>query len=280
MAPLETRKTVDNERWEMLEVLPDILRRSIELHDNGTTPVMMTENSLYNIMTAGKDEFLEITVSKVIPLNPLASEVRTSLSIPHMSPTRTESGFGNHLTSKFSVLGQRSSSDWPSSGHTSRGERPRSRVTLDTRIFLPLPDATCGNCQRPGHAVRDCIGPVDEHGEIDGCPKCNTARAHLYDDCPARDPNEDFDYIYMYRQRKPPLKSYMQWQGFLSERYQPATWPKFIPWSSQFALAQQESAFRARRMPEWLYYEYDRIGWPDAEAHYREIDPESEYLVL
>ncbi|ETS81786.1 hypothetical protein PFICI_06788 [Pestalotiopsis fici W106-1] len=285
MAPLGFCKTTDNEHWERLEVLQNALSRSIALHGNGQTPVTMTEQSLYSLLTAGQDDFLEITVCKVTPTFPIAAQIPTSPHVPHMSPSRPNSMFMGSMAPEMSgIRGDKGSmarfslSDMHE--NKSQGERPRSRITLDTRIFLPVPDTVCGNCQRPGHTVRDCVGPVDERGEIDGCPKCNTARAHMYDDCPARDTSEDFDLIYRYRQRKPPMKSFLVWQSFLSEQYQPATWPSFIPWSARFALEQQDQAFRAHRKPEWVYYDYDRIGWPDAEAHYREIDPDSEFMVL
>ncbi|KAI0170669.1 hypothetical protein BJ166DRAFT_200891 [Pestalotiopsis sp. NC0098] len=285
MAPRELPKTIDNENWERLDVLQHALRRSIALHDNGQTPITMTEESLYSLLTAGKDDFLEITVCKVTPAYPPAAQVPSSPGVPQMSPTRPNSVFMDILAPRLSMIGGHVTSSETynlSDMHKNKlqGERPRSRITLDTRIFLPVPDTVCGNCQRRGHTIRDCVGPVDERGEIDGCPKCNEARAHMYDDCPARDAGEDFDLIYRYRQRKPPIRSFLAWQSFLSGQDRPATWPSYIPWSAAFARGQQDLALRAHRQPEWVHYEYDRIGWPDAEAHYREIDPDSEFLIL
>jgi len=45
----------------------------------------------------------------------------------------------------------------------------------------------CENCQRYGHMVRDCVGPVDMYGYINGClhPRCNTT-GHTWDDCPEK----------------------------------------------------------------------------------------------
>ncbi|KAI1844833.1 hypothetical protein JX266_009061 [Neoarthrinium moseri] len=282
MAPLVTHQTKDNEQWERLEVLPRLLQKSISLHRNGSTPVTMTEQSLYNLTTAGTGDFLEIVVSKVIPSTslPLADKafpsLRQSLLISFEPQTPPTSTSGDLRATDLQLL---SSQTFPNRDPPSSG-RPKSWITLDTRMFLSLPDTVCGNCQRAGHTIRDCVGPVDDYGEIDGCPKCNTRGSHIYDNCPFRETTEDFDLIYRYRQRKPPLKSFMTWQSFLSGQHQPATWPKYIPWSTQFSIEQQQSAFRAHRKPEWCYYEYDRIGWPDAEAHYREIDSESEFMVL
>ncbi|KAK8000245.1 hypothetical protein PG990_012845 [Apiospora arundinis] len=113
-----------------------------------------------------------------------------------------------------------------------------------------------------------------------GCPKCNIGRAHFYDECPSRDPAEDFDYIYRFRQRKPPIKSWMSWECFIGHDSKYTSWPRYIPWSADFAWDQQSRAFLAHRPPEWLHYEYNYIGMPDEEASLREIDPDSEFLAL
>lgn len=270
----------DGEQWGKLEVLQDVLQRSLSLHSNGSVQVSMTEESLYNLLCASANDFLTISVSKVaMACGDSPDEVfqpLTALSEP------VSGGVEHDLTVTPISSGPGSEKDAIQFQHKERhvNNSPKSRITDDTRIFLPLPDTVCGNCHRPGHTIRDCVGPVDEDGELSGCPKCNTTNSHIYDACPSRASAEDFDYIYRYRQRKPPIKSQMRWQSFLSHECHPTTWPMFIPWSAEFSLEQQERAFRAHRMPEWCYYEYDRTGWPDAEAHYREIDPESEFLVL
>ncbi|KAF3013482.1 hypothetical protein E8E14_004134 [Neopestalotiopsis sp. 37M] len=293
MAPLEFCKTTDNEQWERLDVLRDVLSMIIASQNNGQTAITMTEQSLYSLLSAGKDDFLEITICKVKPTHPVLTQGPRPPKIPHISPWRPNSIFMDSMAPNIQDVG---ADKGPTARYSLpdiqkikiRGERPKKCISLDTRIFLPLPDSVCGNCQRSGHTVRDCVGPVDERGEIDGCPKCNKGGGdHTYDDCPDRDAGEDFDLIYRYRQRKPPIRSFLVWQSFLSaaageEHCQPAaaTWPSYIPWSARFALERQDQALRARRPPEWVYYDYDRAGWPDVEAHYREIDPDSEFIVL
>jgi hypothetical protein len=252
------------------DIFENILQKSISLHHNGSTPVTMSEQSLYNITTAGTGDCLEIEVSKVTSSYPMTIDGpgRNTATISNTTLTPT-------MSLDVEPLGTRTmDEDQVMNGKIS------PRFTINTKWSRPRTKITCGNCRRAGHTIRDCVGPVDEHGEINGCPKCNTTRSHIYDECPLRDTEEDFDLIYVYRQRKPPIKSYMSWTSFLSSHQQPDTWPKFIPWSAEFAFERQELAYRAHRKPEWFYYDYDRIGWPEVEAHDREIDPESEFMVL
>jgi hypothetical protein len=250
MAPIRSWDTHVFEQWGKLEIFQTVLERSISLHQNGSTAVTMSEMSLYNLTTAGVQDFLEITVSKIESLSPIAIDhTRRIRNIPPRANLAIQNG-------------------------DNVDHEPTNKVSPPPACII------CGNCERVGHAVRDCVGPVDEFGEIDGCPKCNTARSHVYDNCPVRDSTEDFDLIYRYRQRKPPVKSHMSWTSFLSGRHQPSTWPRYIPWSARFALDQQEMAYRSHRKPEWFYYAYDRIGRPEEEAQDRQIDPESEYLLL
>jgi hypothetical protein len=235
--------TDGSEHWESLKVLEELLRRSLDLHHNGSVPVKMSETSLYNLLAAARGDLLEIRVAKV------AAE-----SSVHFENPRTTID--------------------------SMKEEWLTATMMSTNGSQFQSSTMCGNCGRWGHTIRDCVGPVDEDGELDGCPKCNTARSHMYDDCPDRDSDEDFDYIYKYRQRKPPIRSCMAWTSFLGESAVHQAWPTFIPWSKTFSLEQHEAALGACRPPEWLYYEYDQIGWPDLEARSRLVDPDSEFMVL
>ncbi|KAK6820866.1 hypothetical protein PG989_011532 [Apiospora arundinis] len=78
----------------------------------------------------------------------------------------------------------------------------------------------------------------------------------------------------------PPIKSWMSWECFIGHDSKYTSWPRYIPWSADFAWDQQSRAFLAHRPPEWLHYEYNYIGMPDEEASLREIDPDSEFLAL
>ncbi|KAK7962603.1 uncharacterized protein PG986_003428 [Apiospora aurea] len=240
----------DSEHWESLQALSVVLQKGLSLHRNGPAQVRMSEQSLYNLVTAGENDFLEIVV-KNVPGPP---------------------GRKSSTSSEISTISSQERSQTPPKRLIHAAPRPKM-------ARRPEPE-TCGNCQREGHTIRDCVGPVDEGGRIDGCPKCNMARTHMYDDCPLRDSVEDFDYIYRFRQRKPPIKSWMSWECFLGHDSRNTSWPRYIPWSADFAWDQQRRAFLAHRPPEWLHYEYDQIGMPDEEASLREIDPDSEFLDL
>lgn len=128
--------------------------------------------------------------------------------------------------------------------------------------------------------MRDCIGPFNDTGEIDGCPKCNTAGLHIYDVCPLRRPYEDLDFIYRYRQRKPPIKSAMTWASFVAVQDRPGTWPRYLPWSDRFAWEKQQAAAEAQTPPNWLRYGYEDLGQPEVEASRLQPDLYSEFLVL
>lgn len=56
--------------------------------------------------------------------------------------------------------------------------------------FGPLPwqfetydNIICANCHKRGHKLRTCMGPTNNHGFIEGCPKCNS-KAHNFENCP------------------------------------------------------------------------------------------------
>ncbi|KAK8104167.1 uncharacterized protein PG998_011200 [Apiospora kogelbergensis] len=243
----------DSEHWESLQALSVVLQKGLSLHRNGPAQVRMSEQSLYNLVAAGEKDFLEIIVRNV------------------SGPSDSKSSSSSSSSSSSTATCQERSQT-PPKGIINAAPRPRlSRRSRSIK---------CGNCNREGHTIRDCVGPVDEGGRIDGCPKCNLARAHIYDDCPLRDSAEDFDYIYRFRQRKPPIKSWMSWECFIGHDTKYTSWPRYIPWSADFAWDQQSRAFLAHRSPEWLHYEYEYIDMPDEEASLREIDPDSEFLAL
>ncbi|KAK8040208.1 hypothetical protein PG993_008619 [Apiospora rasikravindrae] len=51
----------------------------------------------------------------------------------------------------------------------------------------PADAEQCANCGRFGHRLIDCCVPSEKHGDIFGCPICNTRR-HSFDNCP----NQEF----------------------------------------------------------------------------------------
>lgn len=168
--------------WGTLDALSNVLQQSIALHRNGAARVTMTELSLYRLLAASPGDSLEIAVTKAPGIVALD---KTEGSKKEYEDTGSDPPHGPGLAS--------------------------GPVPADSSTSI-----CCGNCRRQGHSVRDCIGPVNEAGEIDGCPKCNTAGLHLYDGCPLRRASEDLDFVYRYRQRKPPLRSAMTWASFLA----------------------------------------------------------------
>lgn len=140
-------------------------------------------------------------------------------------------------------------------------------------------EVTCGNCHRPGHELRDCIGPVDAQGWLAGCPLCNSA-SHLYHECirrktliPVLRAKNDQDFLLYYRQNKPPIKCTIDWTEVYNKRH-----PLLIalPWTPAFAL--QQSKVTGLQGQEgkgisWEAYEYEWVDNPDLEARHRMKDP-------
>lgn len=146
-------------------------------------------------------------------------------------------------------------------------------------------DVTCPNCQRSGHELRDCIGPVDEQGWLAGCPYHNTTQ-HLYHECSRRKAvtsqlraNQDQEFLLYYRQNKPPIKCTIDWTKIYNERH-----PLLIalPWTPGFALEQSKKATGLRGQGDtdisWQFYNYEWIGNPDLEARHRMRDPATDDL--
>ncbi|KAK8029027.1 hypothetical protein PG991_006083 [Apiospora marii] len=146
-------------------------------------------------------------------------------------------------------------------------------------------DVTCANCQRSGHELRDCIGPVDDQGWLAGCPFHNTTQ-HLYHECNRRKSltaerraNEDQDFLLYYRQNKPPIKCTIDWTKIYNERH-----PLLIalPWTPGFAREQSKKAtgFRGQLDTDisWQLHKYEWIGNPDLEARHRMKDPATDDL--
>ncbi|KAF3807504.1 hypothetical protein GCG54_00000033 [Colletotrichum gloeosporioides] len=121
----------------------------------------------------------------------------------------------------------------------------------------------CGNCDRPGHEVRDCIGPVDNRGFIDACPLCNT-RAHGFDQCPKVPSGRGskssrksirFEYLVLLRSKKAPIKSHSCWIAIWVHAGMP-----FIPLphTKHFSLKlSQDLSSAAYNAPDWRTYEYN-----------------------
>ncbi|KAJ0288045.1 hypothetical protein Brms1b_001833 [Colletotrichum noveboracense] len=133
-----------------------------------------------------------------------------------------------------------------------------------TQLPAPVPLAiVCGNCDRPGHEVCDCIGPVDDHGFIDACPLCNT-RAHGFDTCPKVPSRRGgksirkairFEYLVRLRSNKAPIKSHNCWVAIWVQGGMPSI-P--LPHTKQFSLKLSQDPSSAYNAPDWRTYEYNR----------------------
>ncbi|KAI1207557.1 uncharacterized protein F4807DRAFT_462710 [Annulohypoxylon truncatum] len=70
---------------------------------------------------------------------------------------------------------------------------------------------TCGNCQKPGHELSQCPGPVDADGFISGCPRHNT-KEHSFDSCfEGEDEAELYRALVLSRANVPPLRTKYSW---------------------------------------------------------------------
>lgn len=158
---------------------------------------------------------------------------------------------------------------------------PKLLDTSKSKLEPPYLLLKCGNCDRPGHEARDCVGPVDENGYLAACPLCNR-KNHIYDDCRERlalfpIPRDEVDQqmLLYYRQNKPSIRARRNWVDIYNERH-----PALIslPWTPTFALSQQrlESGIKWRTgvyQNSWQSYTYEHIDNPDREARYRVKDP-------
>lgn len=79
----------------------------------------------------------------------------------------------------------------------------------------PRVDKKCGNYQQPGHEGKDCVGPIDEYGFVNVCPRCNTADHNLWT-CPVESyPRDLRHWLQNRREGKPPLawgEDYSRWE--------------------------------------------------------------------
>ncbi|KAI0844573.1 hypothetical protein F5Y00DRAFT_273894 [Daldinia vernicosa] len=71
------------------------------------------------------------------------------------------------------------------------------------------PASVCGNCNKRGHQLVKCPGPVDEDGFVSGCALHNT-KEHGYDECPTLKGLPDsvhFGFLVDSRAGLPPIRS-------------------------------------------------------------------------
>lgn len=120
----------------------------------------------------------------------------------------------------------------------------------------------CVNCGKHGHTLAVCVGPPNQvHGDINGCPKCNTI-SHNYDNCPIIEHNnleEVFQLLVHNRINKPPIRSkftsWIQVLHVIRERDR-ASFPADynLPWTKDFTRTLIQSSNPP--IHPWIDYNY------------------------
>lgn len=106
-------------------------------------------------------------------------------------------------------------------------------------------DQRCGNCGDRAHRAAVCV-KTRGSGWMEACCKCDS-RKHTYENCPSREPSEDFIHLILNRGNKPPVKCSLHLgRVVLLELTRPGTPFKddqivALPWSSSFS--RQRSRF-------------------------------------
>ncbi|KAI0155454.1 hypothetical protein GGR52DRAFT_587181 [Hypoxylon sp. FL1284] len=91
--------------------------------------------------------------------------------------------------------------------------RRHDNATYEERLSV-----CCGNCQRPGHVIAQCVTNWSDSGDIPGCYRCNRLD-HIIDDCKAMPPYTDFSRYYFeitLRVGRPPLRSRRGWNELVN----------------------------------------------------------------
>ncbi|KAK3994504.1 hypothetical protein QBC44DRAFT_306359 [Cladorrhinum sp. PSN332] len=128
--------------------------------------------------------------------------------------------------------------------YSSHGLQPKPIYhTTPTIIFGTQLNAGT-NCQRPGHALSQCIKSTSR-GDIQGCPICETSD-HLIDTCPTKPTKKQiWERLGPGRARRPPMRS-KEYSWVQVGRYGPNPGSKglragMFPWSRKFATRWAES---------------------------------------
>ncbi|KAF2969070.1 hypothetical protein GQX73_g4525 [Xylaria multiplex] len=115
---------------------------------------------------------------------------------------------------------------------------PRKRkMGNEVEIINPK---VCGNCGGLNHKAAFCV-KTGRSGWMEACPKCDSTK-HMYELCPQRNKgSEDFTYLIVNRERKPPVKSTMVLGNVIKAELERvgSLWHPWstldLPYSSKFA---------------------------------------------
>lgn len=86
--------------------------------------------------------------------------------------------------------------------------------TSKTKTQVPcLPSVPCCNCGGLDHQLKACVGPVDKHGFIPGCPRCNVL-SHSFADYGGNQfrIGEGYHFLRALRAMKPPIADFRDWR--------------------------------------------------------------------
>ncbi|KAI8963167.1 hypothetical protein F5Y11DRAFT_346851 [Daldinia sp. FL1419] len=113
-------------------------------------------------------------------------------------------------------------------GDDQHGRIPPPRAGFDFRTPAGAPAfstataiTTCANCNKQGHVLRDCPGPVDADGFVSGCAVHNT-KEHNYDDCDiAADFGTPLHFSFLVQSRcgLPPIRSQINWVDLADQEW-------------------------------------------------------------
>ncbi|KAI1329011.1 hypothetical protein F5Y16DRAFT_418871 [Xylariaceae sp. FL0255] len=110
-------------------------------------------------------------------------------------------------------------------------------------------EVVCAHCEKIGHALVDCIGPVTEHGDMFGCVICNT-KDHSFDECRnietlgevgLNKTDIQWKYLFLKRVGKPLIRSNFEIWRELAKRVKNGESTDRYPWTRQFARLQETS---------------------------------------
>lgn len=122
-----------------------------------------------------------------------------------------------------------------------------SEVCVFLHVSDPPDDVICANCNKPGHSLAICVGPVELEGDITGCPVCNT-KEHNFDDCRVPYPpgKTMFDILVGDRGNRPQLRTNANIMALSASKGKRASYP----WTKKFSVSQPNHV--------WNMFDYTR----------------------
>ncbi|KAE8449147.1 hypothetical protein EG329_008531 [Mollisiaceae sp. DMI_Dod_QoI] len=126
----------------------------------------------------------------------------------------------------------------------------------------PMAETICGNCERKGHWLLRCVGPVNDYGFIWGCPWCNV-NTHILEQCSSFDSSKPEDRerfvknMTIHRQNRPPLASSVAANEF-PETQEGGKYYRKMPWTTDFSWQ-----YQFENPDYWKNYQYALLAKDD-----------------